>query len=238
MASNEIQSMRMTVAQVLHEIAPNDLEQIVLYLAPHVTEDCRAMAAELSKQIPKVQILQQVQPGLWHDIQQYLRQHSQASHFLLAASDGEMADEAFGRLVEGSREKPAQVVKFSRFMPGGGFSSEHGPLLQLATRVFGIIGNLLYGAHLSDFTYGVGSIPLQIFLAMYLETPSYAGVMEHNLISLRMHLPIEELPVHQVARFESYSGNSIFAKFLYIIPLLKLRVAPQDKLFRTEDAPK
>jgi hypothetical protein len=232
-ARDEEQSLRKTVESLADLCSPEDVEHLVVFMAPDSTEGLRAEVRRLSetvKQFPVRALLQQTQTGVV-ELQHYLAAESKASHTLLLSADLEIEPQTALQMLKAGKQSPDALVSISRWRKGGGFFGY--PKLQLPIHFFfQIVVRFLYGARLStDATAGYAALPKRIFEGLCLREKRQSVFLEYKLTLLRLGLPLVEIPAQFCVRREGKSTGSFWHKVRYLVPLVRVRFTPRMRLF-------
>jgi hypothetical protein len=234
LARNEVNSLRETVETLLRLCPAEDLEQVILFLAPNATPECRAVADELersSTEVPVRVVIQKKNVGI-RETQDVFEEQSRASHAMFMVADLEVPIEKFAEMAAQCKAHPDALVAFSRWMPGGGFTGY--PKWQLPLHyIFQQTVRILYhGCGVTDATAGYTAMPREVFVSQNLRENHHGVFLEYKLIPMRLGLPLVEIPLQWHIRREGKSTNSFFRKLSYFVPLFKVWLTPQNKLLR------
>ncbi|MDR1408969.1 MAG: hypothetical protein LBJ12_01575 [Oscillospiraceae bacterium] len=237
LARDEVHSLRETVESLSALLPAGDVEQLVMFLAPDSTPECNAMALELEKTVSSFPVrtwLQQTQMPV-AELQRLLAQKSKASHALMLSADLEISPEMALQMLQACKKNPVALVSLSRWREGGGFTRYTKWQLPLH-RFFQSVVRALYGARLStDATAGYCAVAKQIFEGLCLREKRQSVFLEYKLTLLRLGLPLIEIPVQFRVRREGKSTGGFWHKLRYLVPLLRVRFLPPEKLFRFGD---
>lgn len=122
LATNEVNSLRDTVVQILDKCCWDDIERIVIVLKDSACAS-HAVAIELSERFDKVEAYVQTAKSLHFLMKELADMAQQGSHFLIMSSDGEMDTNSLAQLIEQAKLKPQAIICASKWMKG---STVHG----------------------------------------------------------------------------------------------------------------
>ena len=223
LATNEVSSLRDTVAQIFDKCRAEDIERVVIVLKDPACASA-AVAAELCKEYEQAEAYVQVVPGL-RSLMKELADQATGSHFVIMSSDGEMDVDSLCRLIEKARQKPRAIICAAKWLKG---STVHGytPAHEICSRCANVAVSLISGVKGKD----ICSI-FQIYpLSVYRET---AFSQTHDLYYEWILLPVKngveylEIPTVYNSRTEGRS-NSRWAflfemGFSYVLNAFRIR---------------
>ncbi|MDR1408970.1 MAG: hypothetical protein LBJ12_01580 [Oscillospiraceae bacterium] len=238
LAHDEVKSLRETVEGLVSLCSVDDLEQIIIFLAPNATPECSAMAQTLSEDLQgvRVRVVKQIKRIGLREMQDVLAAQSNASHAMFISSDLEIPLPTFAQMITESKHNPDALISLSRWKKGGGFNDY--PKWQLLLHyIFQKIVRVLYqNRKLTDATAGYTMMPNDILVNLNLRETNLSIMLEYKLCSLRLGLPLVELPAQYQTRKEGQSANSFLQKFNYFLPLFRVRFTPKNQLLREKGA--
>ncbi|MCL2023668.1 MAG: hypothetical protein FWG82_04780 [Oscillospiraceae bacterium] len=237
LARDEVNGLRETVEALAELLPADDVEKIVMYLAPHATHECIEMAKSLEKTVTRIETEMLLQKT-WEPVQEYVEYYKNktlSSHLLMISADLEIPPKAVMQMLETAKENPNALVSLTRWKKGGSF--EGYPVWQLPLQwIFQQVVRVMYGANFAtDATAGYGAFPLKIGFGLNLREKRQAVFLEYKLCMLRLKMPLIEIPVEYHARREGKSTSGFWHKVRYLVPLIRVRFTPRRKLFRFED---
>jgi len=233
LARDEVHSLRETVKTLAKICCAEDVEQIIIYLAPHATKECKAEAKMLEQSVHKIRVnaVQQTAhgPGLGY-FQKLFVNESKATHGLVMSADLEIPLEIFVQMIAASKANPTALVSLSRWKKGGSFAGY--PKWQLPLHfIFQQLVRLLYLRYdCTDATAGYVSVPVNVFSMLKLKELQQSIFLEYKLYMLYLGMPLIEIPAKYQSRQEGNSTNSLLRKFSYFVTLFRVRFTPKEKL--------
>ena len=233
LARDEVISLRETVESIAAIFPPEDVDIILMYLAPDATEECKAEAKRLESEIknmPIIRVLQQTWDPIY-EMHPFGISREKASHVLFLAADLEIKPEAALQMLQACKANPNALISLTRWREGGGFTGY--PKWQLPIHwFFQQVVRIMYGARMStDATAGYSAIPKHIGLGLILKEKRQSVFLEYKLCLLRLGLPLVEIPVQYRARREGKSTGSFWHKVRYIVPLIRVRFTSRKNIY-------
>ena len=229
---DETDSLRETVEILLAENS-KDVSEILIVVCGKTKPASLATAEELRVRWPDlIQVRSQVRPYLGGAMRDAFEWAS-GSHVLMMASDLETEPRTVKELIAGARQD-VDIVTATRWSSQGGFRG-YDPLKYLLNWVFQVFMRSLYGATLSDFTFG-----FRIFRARWVKTVEWTELrhpflLETILKPLRLGARVTQIPTTWKARVEGESHNPFSQNFVYFRTALKIRFTPKDQLLRKDE---
>ena len=231
---DEVVSLRETVLGIENACCPADVARILLFMAPDATEACLGEAARLaagSESIP-VMAVREKGGALGKELQQLLWGQTDASHVIIWTADQDAPPEAVALLLKKAKENPAAVVKFARFLPGGGPPANKGAFVNQRDKAFARLVCWLYGSEQTDPNCGPLSFPLREYVRLNLREAFLGTFFESVLCFERLGTQFVEVPLRQHKRPEGKSNLSVFGKLRFFVPVVRLRLLPKHRILR------
>ncbi|HJZ11943.1 MAG TPA: glycosyltransferase family 2 protein [Acidobacteriota bacterium] len=228
--TNETFSLKETV-DIISASCGNFVEEYLIVTCNKTTEESRRAIVELeSRQDSKIVVHHQTLPFLGGAIREAF-DLCRGSHVLMMASDLETDPNLVPIFLEEARQNPDMIVTGTRWAQGGGFEG-YNPLKRLFNYVFQKFFSLLYGANLTDMTYGYRIFPATLVQSIQWEELRHAFLFETLLKPLRLGVKVKEIPAVWSVRKEGESQNSFFRNFEYFPIGLKVRFRKKSKLLK------
>ncbi|MDR2647134.1 MAG: hypothetical protein LBB67_03305 [Oscillospiraceae bacterium] len=231
--ARETTALRMTVEEINAIIPADDIEKIVLYLAPLATEDCRATAnqlAESGSQIPVEVLLQQT--ASFEDLQLFLKTNSTASHTWMGAADRDIAVRYVAEMILVAKQHPQATVVTSRFLRGGAFPENYHPVRKAINFAVNVFVRFFYQTKISDVVFFHPLMRRELFCRLRIPDKEFfvAGFI-FVLILLRLRVPLQQVPVVHTIFDPNRSYSHIGSKFRMLPQLFKMRFIPIKILY-------
>ncbi len=231
---NETVSLRKTV-QILYETCKlSDLKEIILVVSPKSTPDCLKVGEDLRREakVPFL-VLVQTRPfagGAYQDA----FDHAQGSHVIMMASDLETNPNDVQKLIAEAKRYPDAVICTSRWCSGAVFGKGYSRAKYLANYIFQQIMKVVYGAGLTDWTFGFRLFPRSVVTSIRWEEMRHPFFLETVLKPLSLGFQTREIATSWSPRQEGVSQNPFWRNFLYFKTVVKVRLAPKETLWREE----
>lgn len=226
---NETISLRKTVRILVAENKPH-LHQILIVISPKfTTPESRATIADLQKEYGElVQVLEQQLPYLGGALRDAFAAAT-GTHFLLMASDLETNPVTVKHMISRMRGGNIDIVATTRWAKRGGFSG-YNPVKWLLNWVFQKMVAILYGARLTDLTFGFRLYRREALQGFRWTEVRHPFLLECILKPLRAGFTVTEIPSDWSARTEGVSQNTFLANFAYVKTAWRIRFASRESL--------
>lgn len=233
-ARDEVHALRETVHGIISACNAEDIARLLIFLAPNATEDCRKEVYTLAAQTLPIPVLavHEQNDGFATELQQLLREQSDASHAIFWPSDLCYSPQQLAQMIAQAKQNPGAIITLSRLMPGGSLPKDGGAWLNLQRKLFSKLVRLLYFSRQTDPHHGITLFPIRDFVCLNLKEKHMAFLIEYTLCFERMGLPFVEIPCIQQARIEGKSNMTFARRLRYLAPVLRLRFCRQHKIFR------
>ncbi|MCL2023667.1 MAG: hypothetical protein FWG82_04775 [Oscillospiraceae bacterium] len=222
--------MQKTVLALVDTCCPEDVEQIIIFIATRATPQCLAAAKELEETVTKIPVkaIQQTKGGVG-ECRHLLGTVSFASHAILLGSDMEIPLDIPSKMLDMCKKHPNALVSLSRWKDGGSFTGY--PKWQLPLHyIFQKLVQICYFSKSTDATAGYIAVPSEIFSRLRLKENSLSVFLEYKLILYRLGLSLVEIPVCYSSRREGKATNTFWGKLKYFKPFLRVRFTPKPHL--------
>jgi glycosyltransferase involved in cell wall biosynthesis len=224
---DETTSLRTTVRILLAENAP-DVAEILIVSCCKTTEPALAVCRELVREYPSlIRLHTQKRPFLGGAMRDAFEWAS-GSHVLMMASDLE-TDPATVKDLLATARHGYDIVTATRWAPNGGFHG-YNPLKYRLNLVFQKTLGLLYGATLSDLTYGFRLFKTEWVKGIEWEELRHAFLLETILKPMRLGARVAEVPTVWRSRVEGTSHNQLLQHLCYFRIALKTRFRKKEDL--------
>lgn len=232
LATNETDILRRTVHEVLENCPDKDLDRIIIFLK---SDDCPSsfVARQLIEEKISDKVEMCVQPSAnpyksFGEIPKLCR----SSHFVIMASDGEMAPETLKDFISIAKQKPYSIVCGAKWNKE---SVVEGHMLhrKFGSRFLDRFASVVFGVKATDLFSIFQIYPIQLYKDMNFRNPK-SFVYEYTLKPLRFGVEYIEVPT--VYRREKDRKNSVSFLTLiitavnYCYNVLRIRFIPKKYL--------
>lgn len=225
---NETISLRKTVRILVAENAPNIHEILIVVSPKFTTAESRAVISDLQKEYKQLRVVEQQKPYLGGALQDAF-EVATGTHFLLMASDLETNPSHVKHLIARMRAGNVDIVATTRWSKRGGFRG-YNPVKWLLNWVFQKMVAVLYGARLTDLTFGFRLYRREALQGFHWTELRHPFLLECILKPLRAGFTVTEIPSDWTARTEGVSQNTFLANFAYVRTAWRIRFAPRKSI--------
>lgn len=225
---NETESLHKTIRIVVAENAPSIHEILIVVSPKYTTAESRAVVANLQQRYAMIRVVEQQKPFLGGALQDAF-EVATGTHLLLMASDLETNPSHVKHLITRMRGNDVDIVATTRWSKRGGFSG-YNPVKWLLNWVFQKMVAVLYGARLTDLTFGFRLYRREALAGFHWTELRHPFLLECILKPLRAGFRVTEIASDWSARTEGVSQNTFFANFAYVKTAWRIRFAPRTTL--------
>lgn len=230
--TDETFSLRQTV-EIISATCGKNIKEFIIVIYKKTTSESKAAIQELQNNMPDMIIVHtQKLPFLGGAIREAF-ELCRGTHVIMMASDLETDPNLVQTLIEEERKNPEMIVTATRWAKGGDFEG-YNPLKLVFNYIFQKFFSLLYGANLTDMTYGYRIFPTSLVQSIHWEELRHPFLFETILKPLRLGVEVKEIPGVWSARKEGESQNTFMRNFEYFPIGLKVRFIKKNKLLRGE----
>jgi hypothetical protein len=230
-ASDEVESLHETIRILMAENAPA-VHQILLVVGKVTTPASLDACEEALRAYPSlVTVKHQTLPYLGGAIRDGFEEVT-GTHVIMMASDLETDPHTVKDLIARAKEG-YDVVTASRWAQSGTFHG-YNPAKYVLNWVFQKLIGTLYGASLTDLTFGFRIFRTELVKSIVWEEVRHPFLLETILKPLRLGARVAEVPTTWYARPEGASHNPFWRNFLYFRIALKVRFMKRQRIRRTE----
>jgi glycosyltransferase involved in cell wall biosynthesis len=213
---NEVASLKEIVDCLFSE--PDSLiREVLIIVCPKTTAESRKACQDLQERYAgRIKILAQKLPFLGGALREGFSAAT-GSHVVVMYSDGESDPKAVAELVRNAGQNPQAIISASRWLPDSSF--EGYPKFKLLMNfLFQKVFSMLYGRHITDFTFGFRIYPSLLVKTIVWQETGHSFVLESILRPLLLHTTILEIPTIWQARSEGKSQlkPSMYFRYLWI----------------------
>ena len=224
---DETASLRKTIEILVAENA-SDIAEILMLTCSRTTAESQAICRELSEERGSlIRLCPQKRPFLGGAMRDAF-DWAKGSHILIMASDLETDPATVKDLVAVAREG-YDVVTATRWTGDGGFHG-YNPLKRRLNLLFQKSIGKLYGASLSDLTYGFRVFKAEWVKGIAWEEFRHAFLLETLLKPMRLGARVAEVPTVWRSRVEGTSHNQLWQHYGYFRIALKTRFRRKEDL--------
>lgn len=226
---DEVQSLQATI-QILREDNKTDLCEVILVVCNKTTQDSRALCESLQQQDPSFyKLVEQQRPFLGGAIRDAFDVFT-GSHVIIMASDLETDPRTVKDFILASKKAPQAIVTASRWV-NKSFHGYSWPKY-FANYFFQKIFAVLYGAQLSDMTFGFRIFPSSVVKNIRWTETRHAFLFETVIKPLRLGVAFIEVPSAWKARPEGISHASLFETAYYVSVGIRVLFQTKRSLLR------
>jgi glycosyltransferase involved in cell wall biosynthesis len=228
---NETRSLRQTV-EILRATCDSEIAEFLLLVCDRTNSASRAVCSELEAELPgRVVIHSQQLPFLGGALREGFNR-AQGSHVVMMASDLETDPGTVKSLIDQAKQHPEDIITASRWLSEGGFRG-YNPVKWALNFAFQRMFSSLYGARLTDMTFGFRIFPTQLVQNIVWEELRHPFLFETLVKPLRLGVRVREVPSAWKARVEGESQQTFFRNFAYVRTGLKARFASREAISRS-----
>ena len=226
---DETTSLRKTLEILLAE-NPNEIHEVLIVVCQKTTEAAMDVARKLAQEHPGlIQIRPQIRPFLGGAMQDAF-EWATGSHVVMMASDLETDPGKVKDLIAKSKDG-YDIVTATRWQAQDGFRG-YNAVKRVLNWIFQKAFSVLYGASLSDLTYGFRIFKIEWVKTIAWEELRHPLLLETILKPLRLGARAVEIPCVWQARTEGASHNNFLTNFLYFRIAVKTRFRSKKELLR------
>lgn len=221
-AVDETDSIRNTVSEILRLCNHEDIREIVILRAPHITPECNAVVDEIAGLETDVEILTPNQKvrGLGGLTEVF--EIARGSHCLIVASDMALDLECIPQMIDKAKENGDVIAKTSRWLQGCRFVNYN--KFRHIMNFFGqIFLSVLFGRKMTDFTNPNQLVSTEIYKSIEWESKGFPILLELVLKPVRLGCEFVEIPSNCYGREQGKSGNSFGQTAKYFTTALHIR---------------
>ena len=230
-AVDETDSLRYTVNEILRICNPDDLKEIIILKAPHITPESEAVIKELLEMKSPVEIIAvaQKKKGIGALVEMF--DIARGSHCVLSASDNAVDLECISQMIEKAKENGDVIVKGSRWLPGCKFIgySKLRYVMNFLGQLFLIV---LYGKITIDYTSPYQIVPTEIYRSIKWESEGFPILLELVLKPIRLGCKFVTIPTNCYGRKQGKSSNSLKYTAKYFSTALHIRFMKKKDLLK------
>jgi dolichol-phosphate mannosyltransferase len=191
------------------------LFQVIIVISPRSSRESQEVCQELARTDSRVQVFEQREnPGVGRAFREgYAR--VEGNVVLSMDSDGEMELATIPRMIAEMAGGNFGLVAGSRWLPGGGFVG-YSPAKRWLNRGFQQLFRILFRTRLHDLTYGFKLMRTELVRNISWEAIYQEIGCETTLKTIRLGIPVSEVPTTWKARVEGRSTNNFARNFRYV----------------------
>ncbi len=204
----------LTTVQILEEENQADLCEVLLVVCRKTSRESRELCESLHKKNPSfLKLIEQQRPFLGGAIRDAF-DVAIGSHVVIMASDLETDPKTVKELIAFSKKDPQAIITASRWMNNSFYG--YGKMKYIANYAFQKIFSVLYGARLSDMTFGFRIFPSSLMKSIQWTETRHAFLFETMIKPLRLGIRVIEVPSTWTARPEGVTHASLFETAYYV----------------------
>ncbi len=229
----ETESLAETI-RILRADCAQDLEEFILLVCARTTGPSLALCQHLAAADPsRIRVHFQGLPFLGGAFREGF-ELARGTHIVMMASDLETDPRTVLRMVQEAKQYPASVIVASRWLTQGSFKG-YGAFRLALNFTFQKIFAVLYGARLTDLTFGLKIFPAPMVNAILWEELGHPFCMEALLKPLRLGFTAREVPTAWRPRTDGVSQHPFCRNFAFAWAGLRIRLSPPARF--TKDIP-
>lgn len=151
---------------------------------------------------------------------------ARGSHAVVVFADAESDPHTVKGMIEAAKRCPDAIVSASRWVEGGKFEG-YSPFKKAINYLGQKLLSLLYGARLTDYTFGYKLYPSELVRSIRWEELRNSFSLETTLKPLRLGVPFIEVPTVWRPRREGKSQFPLYRYWRFAWIALKFRVCPE-----------
>ena len=230
-AVDETESLADTVNEILCICNSDDIKEIIILKAPHITSECEAVVNRIKQEDEKGKIVvaNQKKRGIGALVE--LFDIAKGSHCMIVASDTALDLECVPQMIEKAKENGDIIVKTSRWLPGCRFIdySKSRYIMNYLGQKFLMV---LFGRKMTDFTNPNQIVPTEIYRSIKWESMGFPILLELVLKPLRLGCRFVEMPTNCYGRKQGKSSNSFRQTAKYFSTALHIRFMKKQDLLK------
>ncbi len=221
-AVDETDSLRDAVSEILRICKPDDIKEIIILKAPHITPECDAVVSRIKEEDTqdKIVAVSQKKKGIGALVE--LFDIAKGSHCMIVASDTALDLRCVPQMIEKSKENGDVIVKTSRWLPGCRFI-EYNKFRYVMNYLGQRFLTVLFGKKMTDFTNPNQIVPTKIYRSIKWESQGFPILLELVLKPLRLGCKFVEIPTNCYGRKQGRSSNSFRQTAKYFSTALHIR---------------
>ena len=227
LATNEVKSLRDTVAQIFNKCRTDDIERVVIVLKDSSCASS-SVAARLSEENDKVEAYVQKSKNL-HYLVSELAAIATGTHFIIMSSDGEMDTDSIPQLIDLAKKKPCAIICASKWIKGSDVHG-YGLMRQVCNRGANCAIRLISGVKAYDVFSSFQIYPISVYRQTKFSKP-YNLYYEWILLPVKNGVEYIEIPTTYRKRTEGSSNTNwriLFEfGFGYVGHAIRLRFSKQ-----------
>jgi hypothetical protein len=228
--TDETFSLKQTV-DIISATCGKVIREFIIVIYKKTSDESKKVIDQLGKDYPgKIVVHTQKLPFLGGAVREAF-DLTKGTHVIMMASDLETDPNLVQKLIEEEKADPQMIVTATRWAKGGGFEG-YNPVKFLLNYVFQKFFSILYGADLTDMTYGFRIFPSTLVRSIQWEELRHPFLFETILKPLRLGIRVKEIPGIWAVRKEGESQNTFLRNFEYFPIGLKVRFTKKSKLLK------
>ena len=231
---NETFSFTRTVDIILSECDLSDIRELIAIVCERTLPES-LVAIEASKAkceasgIP-LRIIRQELPRAGGAVRDGISA-AEGSHILMMSPDLETDPRLVPKFIRRAKLCPEDMITASRWLQKNSFMG-YSRVKLICNFIFQKTFSFIYGAELTDMTFGYRCAPARLLQAIAWEETGHPFFLETVLKPLRLGVRVHEIPAEWKAREEGESQNSFWATFKYFKIAFKVRFERRVAILR------
>jgi len=232
-AKNEESQFERTVRGLQAACSPDHVAGMVLFLAQNATGGCLRTAEVLNRaDFPiAVEIARQPCGDIPACLKAVLDARADITHVLFVAADYFLEPAAIAGLIGRAARDPGAVHKFSRALPGGGFSPGYPAGAETLYRLFCAAVRVFYGCKITDPSFFIMAAPVRFFRRIRFKRTSMLFGQEWMYALLRAKAPVAEIPAVNLPRTEMGGTATLLYRLRYVTIAVAMRLRPMKRIW-------
>lgn len=230
-AVDETETLEYTVNEILRVCDTDDIEEIIILKAPHITPECEAVIEKLLKSDLPVPIFAPKQKGRGIGSLVEMFNIAKGSHCLLTVTDNAVDHSCIPQMIEKVKQNGDVIAKTSRWMPGCefvGYSKTRHIMNYLGQKFL----TLLFGKKSTDYTSPYQIAPTEVYKSIKWESEGFPILLELVLKPLRIGCEFIEIPTNCYGRTQGESSNSFRQTAKYFSTALHIRFMKKENILK------
>lgn len=230
-AVDETESLADTVNEILRICNSDDIKEIIILKAPHISHECEAVVSRIKETDVNGKIVVATQKGIGIGALVELFDIAKGSHCMIVASDNALELQCVPQMIEKAKENGDVIVKTSRWLPGCRFIDYSKPryVMNYLGQIFLTV---LFGRKMTDFTNPNQIVSTEVYRKIKWESMGFPILLELVLKPLRLGCEFTEIPTDCYGRKQGKSSNSFRQTAKYFSTALHIRFMKKKDLLK------
>lgn len=232
-AVDETDSLRQTVHTLLEVCTTEDVAEILICCAKHISPECQRVVDELTLMKTDVPVIAFTQKRNKLGAVVDCIERAEGSHCIFTDSDLALDLTCVAEMIKRAKESPDSIISSSRWLEGCTFV-EYGRLKKLLNFIAQRFLGILFSASLTDFTNPFQIAPTVLYKSIDWENEGFPIFIEMVLKPLRLGYKFTEVPTNCYPRRQGESKNSFLQTAMYLKTALHIRFMKKKDILKKD----